>query len=372
MLRSSDSLIRCGTSLHLGLRVATVGAMTLLTLWAVGAVVGSNFKEHTLDPTTGLVTRRPGSTEYFRREGWGVSRFGPRGTNFAVQRRLSPGAESVYVYGDSIVECSQVDDTEKLDYQLCDALAAAGYANVAAIGLGYSGQCVADYVHQIPILESAWGRPRCHVIVVVNVADFLPDRAGQLRSRFVSTGTGFEFRFHQPYDARMQSIYRLVNAMGLNVLQDVNLQIKELRRDGLRLSVGPLALSPSRGRPTRSMGGRGLAFDFANGALRSSTTTRLLVVYAPRVPRMAGSRLVEVNPERRLAEELAASAQRHGIEFVDLSPHFIELSRRDRKLPFGFVNGRPGSGHMNPDGLAVVASVIAHQLRRESGASLSD
>ncbi|MFV1995743.1 MAG: hypothetical protein ACC661_09930, partial [Verrucomicrobiales bacterium] len=65
-----------------------------------------------------------------------------------------------------------------------------------------------------------------------------------------------------------------------------------------------------------------------------------------------------------LFEQLARKCEGNGIPVIDTGEAFAELYRREKRFPTGFANTRPGEGHYNSRGHAVIARVLGDALVR--------
>jgi len=87
-----------------------------------------------------------------------------------------------------------------------------------------------------------------------------------------------------------------------------------------------------------------------------------LIVYDPviRVDR-EGKAYAETDEEQLRA--MRAACEKNGIVFVDLSGAFLAEYRETYRLPFGFTNTRPGSGHINKWGHRIFAQEVYRVIR---------
>ena len=54
--------------------------------------------------------------------------------------------------------------------------------------------------------------------------------------------------------------------------------------------------------------------------------------------------------------------EKNGIDVIDTGTRFARLYETERKLPYGFANTTPGSGHLNAAGHRILAEEIISYL----------
>ena len=88
----------------------------------------------------------------------------------------------------------------------------------------------------------------------------------------------------------------------------------------------------------------------------------VILAYTPTVlPEADGHIAVQEGPgERELYQKLCAE---NGIVFLDLTERNIAAAAEEGKLPFGFANTTPGTGHINSLGLRIFAEGVYEQLK---------
>ena len=88
----------------------------------------------------------------------------------------------------------------------------------------------------------------------------------------------------------------------------------------------------------------------------------VILAYTPTVlPGADGHAAVDERPgEKEAFERLCAE---NGIIFLDLTERNIAAVEEEGKLPFGFANTTPGTGHINSHGLRIFAEGVYEQLK---------
>jgi hypothetical protein len=89
--------------------------------------------------------------------------------------------------------------------------------------------------------------------------------------------------------------------------------------------------------------------------------TTVLVLYLP----PSGSYLKETTQKGQMTRAaLGLAVEKRGIHLIDLSQEFVSDFARTGQVLEGFANTRPGEGHLNLHGHAVVGTVLAEQLAK--------
>jgi hypothetical protein len=87
----------------------------------------------------------------------------------------------------------------------------------------------------------------------------------------------------------------------------------------------------------------------------------MLVLYLP----PSGSYLKYPHQKSHITRiALGLAAEKRGIQLIDLSQEFISYFKRTGQVLEGFTNTRPGEGHLNQYGHAVVGAVLAAKLTK--------
>ena len=93
---------------------------------------------------------------------------------------------------------------------------------------------------------------------------------------------------------------------------------------------------------------------------------QLIIVYDPVVyTDETGAGSTETNPVNLAAMETAC--RENGIQLVDLTASYLAGFNSQHKLPYGFANTSPGSGHMNAWGHRLFAQAVYETIRGEEG-----
>lgn len=281
-------------------------------------------------------------------EGWATSRWQPDGTRVVPGELLS--GPPVVALGDSFTQALQVEDDEVFTARLQHAL------GVPVLNRGCGACSPADYVaraQSVRAHNAAW------TVVQLNPPDLYGDAFSPDRMHFVERGGGLELvlaarRERAPLieTARRQSAlvdYGMVRAGMLR--RASKLPPLFLAGDELRIPEGvPTHLPPSP------------HVEDLLGAMSTAFEQRVTFFYIPAYiedPATSGpyiDRRAE-DVERRFDRWCAASSA-SCVNLRDAFPSFARVGR----APTGFANSRFGRGHLNREGHAASAELLAREL----------
>jgi hypothetical protein len=288
-----------------------------------------------------------------RDEGWANTHYGPWG--LAATDR--PGERSVLVWGDSYIEAHQIDDAEKVAAQFNRL---PGVSPAQAVSVGHSYWSVADYYYHMPAYDKLL-HPACHFIVLAEhgLKDLCPDEDG-FRSR-----PDYAFIRRTLVDPRRNRMMEQVSQwhladMSLAPWKAVRTLAEDMR--GLRFAVGPCRRPASAaivgcdsaaivGEPNDVVA----AWAFAIGRLKSATAKPIVLVLVPEVPYLEHGTVRLENPQARWTARLAVLCRSMNVDLIDMTEVLVSDYLSSGRLSRGFNNGRPGSGHLNARGHALLA-----------------
>ena len=93
---------------------------------------------------------------------------------------------------------------------------------------------------------------------------------------------------------------------------------------------------------------------------------QLIIVYDPVIyADETGAGYTKTDPADLTAMETAC--RENGVHFVDLTASYLAGFNGQHKLPYGFANTSPGSGHMNAWGHRLFAQAVYETIRGEEG-----
>ena len=331
---------------------------SLLVAWAATALFDNSLLIAVEDPATGFLVSPPGYSYVHRTEGFGRTLFGAHGISGIPDAAALTGPKILF-WGDSYVEGLQVDDNDKMA-QAFTRLAREAGLDLTGVGLGGSGQRVADYYFKMPVYERLLPRTLAHVIVIADLADVLPDNGADCHSSFLSK-PALDLIWSQCLpNATGQRWGKLLAHLRLQGPYDLYRRILDLRP---RLTPGPANDAPAGApEPELSPTARQTAWDFLLPRLRARTSLPLLIVYLPVTPRIQDNRVVTEPLQADAVAAFARTCAAHGIGFVNMADPFNAYFAETRQLPRGFANTPPGEGHINAAGHFLVARAVLEYL----------
>lgn len=287
-----------------------------------------------------------------RREGTGETRFSPLGFS-GRSDDPRPETPKIVIWGDSLVEALQVDDSAKLQNVLTERAMAVGGKRFFqdAVGLGFGGTHGLDWLTLAQRYSPQLGDVRAHFVLLHDLSDLDPKE---------------ETLFHlSPQQWRQSQVQRdwpwrprlaKCEAGGLYYLI-VQATSGQFGGD-LRFTPGPVAVDVAA--EEREFG----APDWTHRRwllrqMSESLDAPLIVVWVPEAPRLVHGKIEfedrrfpgQIERLRQMCDELM-------IRFVDMQPVFDEHCLAHRELPRGFPNTFLGEGHLNEVGHRLVADRI--------------
>ncbi len=338
---------------------AVLGVVLALVVWNV--VAGLTLWRTTgyvSDPELGRIRKSGLYVHGIEGFSWShINSLGMRGEEIGSKQ---PGETRVLFLGDSFTEAFQVPGDDTFVEIVGDELGSDGY-QVHVINAGRSGASPADYIALAP-----WFAERIApdvTVIQLSDQDFTDDLTGQGERNFriEKTGGGFS----AVLDPEFRSATPLVQRYpGLSPL----LQIPLVRLAGENLSrtLSERGEAPEAGEPTSSSAvtvsptydAELLAWVLDELANRYQ---HLVILYVPDISFSddRGLRTSEVEAA------LESGARERGIAFASPRDDFVASFERDHRAPTGFANSRPGTGHLNVVGHALIARRLVPLIEAE-------
>jgi hypothetical protein len=344
----------------LGFVIASVAVMGL------GPYFISTLRIYQWSDQIGDYVLKDGYVHRNRDEGWATTRYGAWGLADLPSAGRA-GQATVLVWGDSYIEAHQINDEEKVAAQFNRIPWPSGSRPVSAVSMGHSYWSVADYYYRIPAYDKLL-KPACHFIVLAEhgLKDLCPDEEG--------------FRSHPEYAFVQRTLVdphrnRIMERLNRWHLADLSLApwkaVRTLAQDvrSLRFMVGPCTREISAstagcdsaiitGEPNDVMA----AWAFAIDRLKSATAEPIVLVLVPEIPYLQHGTVRLENPQAEWAVRLAALCESMHVDLIDMTEVLVSDYLSSGQLSRGFNNGRPGSGHLNARGHALLARQIRAYL----------
>jgi lysophospholipase L1-like esterase len=334
-------------------------------VWLAGALLLDTVQPVTLDPAVNRSVSLPGTVSRTRSEGFSSSHVGEHGIRGLPGGKLPPGPKVVF-WGDSFVEAVQVDDSERMA-QVFSSLAQASGLPLSGVGIGTGGDTLIDCIVKAPDFVPVLGPVRLHVFFLGRISDVLPDAPRPCRAAFLSHPEPHILRNDCPPTDLALRLAPTVRRLELSWAFSMYQKLRNLR---LRLAPGPAVAAPKPAKQAADMDLSSL-WDYLIGQTRRASSPDILFVYAPAIPAISRGQAVYEDSEAATATGFADACHRNGVGFINLGPSFTLHFRATGRLPKGFFNTPPGTGHLNEDGHRMVAEAVLKYIKEHRDALLA-
>ena len=223
--------------------------------------------------------------------------------------------------------------------------------------LGFSGGTLADYVQLGPSIIARYHSAK--VVIQLTATDFGPESFDTKRvNYFVRESSGSLALRHRnapvgppSTGARFKHYLALINYLQMRYLT-----IAEWRAEH---STVKNTTNDTRGAEV-TQDTIVAEMDLLRQAYK---TIPVILLILPRVPRIQSGTVVNVDPAHEQFLKIIANSVRGvpGWQIVDPQPGFRDLVQGG-DLPRGFLNTRPGSGHLNTSGHRIVGQYLARAI----------
>lgn len=342
--------------------------MTLKVIqrWLLGFVVGTVFVALTSPAFVRTYSSRtwdplrqrwvyPDQLPYrWRAEGYATSFIGPHGI---VGRADLPDGDSfrVALWGDSQAEGVTLPDHAKLGAVLENAR-----SDLQVIPLAGSGEDLRHWIQGIEAVEEEFQIDE-HWILVCELVDF------------AAIQTQPPLPNPQPPNTNPNAVTTSVQSQWVDYIPDFVIEAgrslaldsnQQLRR--MRFGIGPAREAEIVGEtsPVGIVSMKSYRDPFWSNVakrLSESTARPITVIYAPKLPVIWDSVVVEEDFDAIAYERLVPHLRRHEIDVIDCRPLF-RRSASSGEFPHGFHNGRFGWGHLNRVGNELITRSLANRV----------
>lgn len=342
-------------------------AISLAVAWAAGAVFLDTVQPVALAPELGRHVAKPGTTSRTRAEGWASSSVGEHGIRGLPGGRLPAGPKVVF-WGDSYVEGTQVDDGARMAQRFGELADAAGLG-LAGVGVATGGDALPDFLLKARATAPALGEVRLHVFVLPRMADLVSDTVRPGRAALVSQP---HLHLKEGDSQPSELALKLAPAFRTLELASAFAAYERLRGLSLRLSPGPVG-APVSARPQGQQPAAEAMRFFIDHVLQTARENGggVVFLHLPHLPRLQAGAVALDDPEAALARSFAAACREMGAAFIEMGPVFADFFQTTGRLPNGFFNSPPGSGHLNEDGHRLVAQAVVRHIQEHPHALLA-
>lgn len=281
-----------------------------------------------------------GSMRVWGKEGYGITHYLVHGE---IKTPFDDGTMSVVVLGDSHTEALQVSDDDKFVSVAETYLRSKGNA-VNLHNLGKSGNSIPDYIYFAPIIKKYYNPDI--IIVQLTSQDFLGNNGGDAfdsnrRNYFAVTDSGVIELIHedQSFETSFYTnitqgsmIYTVGRINFLQIIDNVN------KKNEIGAQFQPVDSVDSLILPAARLDEQLMLLKAAY------SDCKVILLILPYSPKIEGDKF-EFNSVED--QKIIASAEKIGGFYVVYpQSEFYELISQGH-LPRGFMNSRPGTGHLN-------------------------
>ncbi len=328
--------------------------------WLVSAIFIDTIEPYEWHPGLKKYVRVAGTVNRERNEGWGSSVSGALGIH-GIPDITKIQSRKIAIWGDSFVEAIQVDDDKKIA-QVFTKISAENGLDLVAFGVGALGGAVVDYYFDLPKYERLNPTIAAHFILINHRRDVLPGK--KRRGSLFVADPEFKFILKQREPQGPLFLRKLIYDLDLNFLFALAKSMPDLK--DFRFAIGPV---PQR---IKAQGHSQKAYDekaalrFLFEKLAAQTSLPIVFVYVPRVPELRDGRFDFTDPLAPFMKDFSKMAKTHGMGFISLEQWFIGFHQRTGRFHSGFINSKPGEGHLNEDGNRLVAEAIFNYISEEN------
>ena len=323
---------------------------SLVFYWVLfGFFVGTSPVYRYFDWELELPLPVPNRNTVFRSEGSSQTQWGEYGLTRRDCEKLKSRRKLVLLYGDSYVQALQVDEK----FRMQNRAEMHSKARIGFLAIADSGRGIADHAFVSPFYEKLVGRKCVGTIIFVgSKGDFFPNSRGHYSTiRYDQKTREVSFERRRREDLVSSKYELLLDQTKPYFIRSV---LRTLSRSL------PLKLF----RETRNSTDKNVHsydVDYLTSVLasvRRQIGGRIVIVYAPSVPRLSENGVVFVDSSS-FEENLEQACVANDIGFESLQDEFETFFRESKAFPRGFLNAELGKGHLNRDGHEIAAKRIA-------------
>lgn len=339
--------------------------VSCLFAWGLSAIFLDSVVPMVWDAALGRFISRPGVVERTRSEGWASTYWGEHGV-VGIKDISRDVRSKVFIWGNSHVEALGVGDERKIAQQLTRMLQNEGM-DMMGVGLGFSGESVADMYSFMQAYERIASPVAGHVVVLLGMKYVLPDEFSACHSVFT--------RLPEPRIEKNICTPSDTARAWAPVLYETNANVvielyKKARGLSLRFAPGPVQKRSSTESAPRSVTAEGYveSWRFMLRALKKQTAVPISFIYCPRIPKISDNRVDLNDAEQPFVRAFATTCAEEGVPFIDVSAQVRNEYMQHARFTRGFFNTIPGQGHINEYGQAIIAKALFERLSEAKSA----
>ena len=331
-------------------------------MWCIGQLFCSSLLVLEYNPRLNKYIYACDNEYHQRYEGWATTKIGHYGVN-AVPDITAIKGDKIAVWGDSYVEAYHVNDQFKTPCVVNTLFENKGI-KLFCYGVAISGNSIADYYYDIPKYDKLVSNTIAHYIVITSPEDVLPNQPADVAyGVYMSDPYRLEISSWKP---KHQSTKKLFKKYGFGFLWEPSRKLlTETSLDFLPHVVSESTIPHDKRCSMVSSMDIGPSINFILAKLKKQTDKKIVLAYCPKIPYLENGQVVTQKKDTEFSLLLMSAAQASGIDFIDLSEHFVRFYRASNKFPRGFHNSKPGEGHFNRHGHRLVAERIVYSIINE-------
>lgn len=325
---------------------------SFLFIWGVAAVFKTSVTPKVWDEKVGRYVNDPDTVIRNRSEGWADTKSASHGLSPEGERIFYSSVPKFLYWGDSFADGIQVaaEDRAVNRYNAMSLQLAPKGVSVADSGLS-----VADFYFYIPRYEQLTENVVGHVFLLPGFRSITPGRHLDCHSQFLPDPWRFEYSDCEPSEEAL----KYASVLNRSRTDFIHALYRSIVDYSLRFSVGNMSVERpvvQKASAEPSLAELKEAWTFLLAELKKKTTARLVFLYMPLRPSLAGGEILFEAEATKVQKELFMQLCREAdVDFIDLAPDFNRLYEEEGRLGMGFFNTPQGTGHLNEDGQALVA-----------------
>lgn len=281
-------------------------------------------------------------------EGFGVTCYAANGE---IETPYHSGT-SIVVMGDSYTEAHQVSNSEKFVTLTEVGLRERGY-EVDMHNLGDSNRILADYIYLAPAVNKEYA-PEI-VIVQTNRYALRDSLNPRRKNHFIVNPDGSLSLVHRTAKEENLVFTNLIRSSGLLTFMGFR---------GRTVLVEDLKEDPDLDPDTEQVRSSSATRDDIRAEIQllfhAYPNSKIVFLLMPNIPIISDAKLDWINPKDNNLLSTLNSIE--GLIVVYPSQEFLDLYENNWKLPRGFNNTLPNSGHLNQYGHVAVAQALIEAL----------
>ena len=293
----------------------------------------------------------PGTMKRERKENWNTFYYGKLGLEASDAQRAITMSPKILLFGDSYVEANMIAPEDRIQAHL-------SAMGIPCIGIGISGNRCVEYNHLMNIYNHIIANVHANILLIADISDILPPNK---TTDFKSLHPIY------PFCKIEGKLGVLSYHLRMMAFRSILKKTKICFQDGLDFTGNHWRRKRTYEPSTSSHKQYYEAYwrDMLTTLKISSNNKKLLIVYAPIVPRIQNNAIITEDKENEIFQHFDKVSHEFGLVgngILNLDKRFCDFTQTTRRFPRGFFNTCPGEGHLNAEGHRIVAEAIQEEL----------